>query len=326
MVHTEVAEVVPDVLLTHTASHSENGVTRPGWFELPGVVRTMVETHAGGRVVSARSRPFGFSPGVAVHLTLEDRRHLFAKAVRSEPNPDAPTLYRQEIANHQIIRGLVAPSLSAHFELEDWVVLLFPFVDGAHPNAPPTKAQVEAIVDFISAQPAAPESLKSVNERFESELWGWRKLADARPRGLRPWAVRHARHCAGLEHHWTEAARGGRVIHADLRSDNIMMSSEGSVFVDWAFASRGHPLFDLVSYLLSAAAEGYAEADAALSRTVARLGWSAEAANVLLTAFTGWYLWLALQPPVAGIPTLRVFQSTMADAGSRWLAQRLGLS
>ena len=65
---------------------------------MPERVRAEVDRWLGSRVVSAVTQPTGFSPGVAVRLTTEDGRRVFAKAVGPEPNADAPTFHRREIA------------------------------------------------------------------------------------------------------------------------------------------------------------------------------------------------------------------------------------
>jgi hypothetical protein len=66
------------------------------WIALPASVRRQIEDRLGSPVVETLTQRGGFSPGVAARLRLRDGRRAFVKAVSSSPNPDSPTLHRQE--------------------------------------------------------------------------------------------------------------------------------------------------------------------------------------------------------------------------------------
>ena len=49
---------------------------------------------------------------------------------------------------------------------------------------------------------------------------------------------------------------GDRLVHGDIRSDNICLASRGAVFVDWSHAARGNAAYNLASVLPSLHLEG----------------------------------------------------------------------
>jgi thiamine kinase-like enzyme len=46
------------------------------------------------------------------------------------------------------------------------------------------------------------------------------------------------------ESQWGEAWRGQTLLHADLCADNLLLTSDGVVVVDWPYAVTGAPWVD----------------------------------------------------------------------------------
>ena len=91
-------------------------------------------------------------------------------------------------------------------------------------------------------------------------VWGhWQRLGDEPQVGLDPWSLRHLEALADLEADVAEAIRGDRLVHLDLRSDNVIFADAGlphDVVVDWPGASAGAPWIDLAGLLPSLELDG----------------------------------------------------------------------
>jgi Ser/Thr protein kinase RdoA (MazF antagonist) len=223
---------------------------RLAWEALPGNVRRALEAHLGAPVVEAASQPGGFSPGLASRLRLADGRRVFVKAVGPEPNPDSPEFHRAEA---RIAAALppAAPSprlLWAHDEA-GWVALAFEDVDGRPPTLPwrldELRRVLAAVADLAAALTPAPVDAPPVAKLLGGELRGWKLLLAAAERGeddlrdVDPWVVRHLDRLAAAEARFDQAAAGGSLLHGDLRADNLLLTPDRVVVVDWPWGCVG---------------------------------------------------------------------------------------
>ncbi|MCK9901956.1 aminoglycoside phosphotransferase [Parafrankia colletiae] len=316
------------------------------WSGVPADLARMVESHLGAPVAEATTQTGGFSPGVAARLRLADGRRVFAKAVGPRPNPDSPILHRAEgrIAA-RLPLAAPAPRLIATFEAHGWVVLVFEDVDGAPPDLPWKKDQLDrvlaALADLAAVLTPSPLEAPTVVERFGEDLRGWRRLAAGSPTAgrapdatttkddletLDPWACRHLDALADLETRWTDAATGDSLVHADLRADNLLLTPDRVVVVDWPWACAAAPWFDLLAMLPSVRMQGGpAPEDVFDVHPVAR-GADADAVTATIAALAGFFVRQSLQPAPPGLPTLRPFQAAQGRAALDWLRIRTGWS
>lgn len=240
------------------------GVRIP-WSAVPENLRLAVERHLGDRVAEAVTQPGGFSPGVAARLRLTGGGRAFVKAVGPEPNPDSPAFHRAEARVAAALPADVpAPRLLASFDQDGWVVLLFEDVEGRLPAQPWEPDELTLVLGALArmaeALTPAPIQVPAAAERFGDEFRGWRRLAaDGADLTavLDPWAVRHLPRLAELEERWGRAAEGACLAHADMRADNLLLTTDGRVLVvDWPHACLATPWFDLVGMLPSVTMQG----------------------------------------------------------------------
>jgi aminoglycoside phosphotransferase len=239
------------------------GGDRLGLDEVPERVRRAIEEILGAPVVAAHSQPGGFSPGLAARLVLTDGRRAFAKAVGSERNPDAPGMHRREVENLAgLPDDLPVPRLLGSYDDGDWVALVVEDVDGVMPAEPWRPAElarvVEAMAELADRLTPSPIEGLPVAVLDEAGFRGWRTLA-ADPDAAAPLgpAVRaRLDELAAIEATWTAAAEGDALVHGDLRADNILLTPDRVVFVDWPHARIGAPWLYLLFLLPSAAATG----------------------------------------------------------------------
>ncbi|MCX4733155.1 phosphotransferase [Streptomyces sp. NBC_01363] len=303
---------------------------RHHWADLPASVRSAVENILGARVVEARSQSGGFSPGVAARVRLVDGRRAFVKAVSAETNPGSPDLHRAEARHTAALPpDAPAPRLLGSYDDGTRVALVLQDIDGRQPRIPWEPAELHRVLAAVgelgTALTPAPFDAPPAAVREAKMFTGWRTLlAEGDPGRLDPWAARHLGRLAELESGWEGPATGDSLAHSDLRADNILLTDDRVVFVDWPHALRAAPWFDLLVMLPCVAAQGGPDPETVF--TAHPLGRDADPAGVtaVLAALTGYFVSASLKPAPPGLPTLRAFQRAQGAAALRWLRGRLG--
>lgn len=299
------------------------------WTAIPAELRAQVEEHLGGRVVCAASQPGGFSPGVAARLRLDNRGRAFVKAV-GDINPDSPDIHRAEA---RIAAALPASTPAARLigsiDSSGWVILLFEDIAGWTPTMPWQPSELDrvltAMTDLARELTPAPIDAPQVSTRFKALGAGWHRLADAGPTpDLHPWAAAHLDELAGLEAGWAAAATGTSLVHADIRADNILLTQDRVVFVDWPWASHAAPWFDLICMLPSVEMQGGPPPEQILARHPLAQEADPAAITAVVAALAGMFVWLSGLPPPPGLPTLRAFQRAQGEIAVGWLQARTG--
>jgi aminoglycoside phosphotransferase (APT) family kinase protein len=299
------------------------------WEGLPASVRAAVEARLGSPVATAVTRPGGFSPGVAARLELEDGRYAFVKSIGPEPNPDSPEFHRREAR----VAAALSPETPAArllfaFEEEGWVTLAFEYVDGHEPELPWREDELErvlaALTDLAGALTPAPVDAPPITEALDELFHGWRVLAAGSPTGIDPWAAERLDELAAVEARWVAGAAGSTLLHCDVRADNILLTPDRVVFVDWPHACVGAPWIDLVAFLPSVAMQGGPRPWEVFEAHP--LGRDAPPDHVLpvVAALAGFFIERSIQPPPPGLPTLREFQRAQGIETLAWLRRSLG--
>ena len=298
------------------------------WEAVPESVREAVESGLGSRVEESTTQLGGFSPGVAARLRLEDGRRVFVKAVGSEPNPDSPGFHRSEARVAAALPPETpAPSFLFAHDDGDWVALLFEDVDGHEPELPWRRDELErvleALTDLSQALTPAPIDAPPLTERYAEMFQGWRLLAGEAPESLDHWAAERLDVLAELESRWEKASAGATLLHADIRADNILLTDERVVFVDWPHVSLGAAWVDLLAFLPSVAMQGGPKPWELFDGHPLAHGAAPEDVDAVLAALAGFFVQRATMPPPPGLPTLREFQHAQGVESLAWLRRRL---
>ncbi|GAB3446142.1 phosphotransferase [Actinophytocola sediminis] len=302
-----------------------HGGNRLDWALVPERVRAAIGLGAGAPVVEAVSQPGGFSPGLAARLLLADGRRVFAKAVGVERNATSVRMYREEAV---IAAGLPAsvgaPRLLWTADIGDWVALVFDDVAGHSPALPwraDEWARVHAAVVELAAIPAPAVVGPLSPEKFQS----WRLLAadEELLDRVDPWVRAHLDRLVELEGDWAAGAAGDRLMHCDLRADNILLTEDRVLFVDWPHARAAAPWLDLVFMLPCVAMQGGPDPVEVWRTSPLSAGADPAAVDAALAAITGYFTHSALLPPPTGLPALREFQRRQGEPALRWLRARL---
>ena len=302
------------------------GTARCAWSELPTEVAAAIEHIVGATVIDAVSQEHGFSPGLAARCVLGDGRRVFVKAVSEDVNVDSARLARHEIrVNAHLERVDVAPRLLHADDGGTWVVAVFEDVDGRQPSLPWTADDLDRVLRTVDAAPAAaagsPPDLPTLVELLGDDFSGWRKLLAADEPAPADLPVT-ADALAELEATWVDHVGAERLIHADLRADNLLIDANGRVrIVDWANAALGPAWFDVVCMVPSVAATSEWSAAQVWSRSRFSTSVGDDALSAAVAALAGYFTEASQRPPVPQLPGLREFQAVQARPARAWLRE-----
>ena len=304
---------------------------RLDWEALPAAVRSGIEQRLDAPVARAETQPGGFSPGVAARLELADGRRFFAKAVGPEPNPDSPEFHRRE-AHVAAALPPDTPAPRFFFSVDDgaWVALVFEDVAGHEPQLPWREDELARVLDALTALAEAltppPLEAPTAGEAYDELLHGWRTLAAEGAEGIDPWAAKRLDELAEIEAHWGEAAAGGTLVHGDVRADNILLTAERVVFVDWPHACVGAPWLDLVLFLPSVAMQGGPRPWDVFDAHPLGRDAPPDVVMPVVAALAGFFVQRSMLAPPPGLSTLREFQRGQGIEALAWLRRSLGES
>ena len=225
---------------------------RLGWSDLPEDLRRGVEDRLGEPVVRTTSYARGFSLGAALRIVTRSGRVAVVKAVTPTVGPESADLLAREGAILRLLSGSPhAPRLLGQTAAGDAQALVLDEVPGVHPGEPWTRAHLHlvgracAVLQSRGRAEGALDDLPSLADVLEPALGGWRRIRDQGV-ALDGWAGKHLDGLVALEPGWRDAVAGDALLHADLRADNVLVHKQGAVLIDWPWASRGAPWFDLV--------------------------------------------------------------------------------
>ena len=306
------------------------GGNRLDWDRLPSRLKLAIEAQAGSRVVAARTHRGGFSPGLAATLSLEEGGRVFVKAVSAAVNPESRSMHRREaLLAASLPRSLPAPRFLWALEVGDWVALGFEAVSGHTPQLPWLETdlnRVLAAIDHLSsALTPAPIAAPPIAAYLADHFTGWRHLLAAGGHPLLdPWAARNLGRLADLELGWPAAAAGDTLVHGDLRADNILLTADHVLFVDWPHACVGAAWIDLLLMLPSVTMQGGPPPQSLFARSAVASAAPGNAVEAVLAALSGYFIRGATLPAPPGLPNFRSFQRAQGEVAVEWLRGRIG--
>ncbi len=315
-----------DPLLTGIAG------TRLDWHQVPADVRESIEQFLGRSVRTASSQAGGYSPALASRLTLDDGTGIFVKAIAPDEVSGAlggQGIYRREAQVAGALPNTVpAPRFLASLEADEWVVLIFEEVIGTPPILPWQRGELNRVLDAMAtlASVLTPSPISAPPASFPGGVNGWASICldsralDELP-GLDAWARANVERLSDVASTAKSAHQGPTLLHTDIRADNILLTSNGVVFVDWPHAKVGAPWVDLVYFLPSVAMQGGGDPQELFWDHPTARGADLRAVCSVLASLTGFFIYGATQEPPPGLPTLRKFQLAQGIAALAWLRQ-----
>ncbi|MFE9387579.1 aminoglycoside phosphotransferase family protein [Streptomyces sp. NPDC007025] len=292
---------------------------RLSWTTTPAELRTAIENELGAPVTDAVTPPGGFGHQLAAALTLTDGRRAFVKAAPEGDSLTTANLHEATALQH-LPPHAPAPALLGTTQAAGWLAVLFEHLEGAHPDLRPGRdaGEVWALLDKLASSPASSgylTALPATGDSPTARLHGWTVLDRV---SLPQEAILLLPRLRELEAAWPALARGGdRIVHGDLRADNMVATHRrGVVFVDWAHATHGPAAVDAVSLAPQLVLAGHHPRDTARTLTSHHaLAPDPAPGLAFLAALTGHWQRNATLPAPPGAPGLRPYQQRAAAAG-----------
>jgi len=180
-------------------------------------------------------------------------------------------------------------------------------------------AAVTALAELAAAVtpspvPGAPAAVDAVADDFA----GWHKIAADPPADLDPWLAERLDDLrAAADRGLAALATGDTLVHFDIRADNMLIRPDGRVvIVDWPWGCVGPAWLDRLLLGLDVLVKG---------GDPARVfeGIDPGVVTDVIAGIDGMFEHICRLPPPPGIPTVRAFQRSAADAIRPWLRGRL---
>ncbi|MFE7752134.1 phosphotransferase family protein [Streptomyces sp. NPDC057428] len=299
------------------------------WTDVPAPLRGLLETALGGAVTNAVTPAGGFGHQLAAALTLADGRRFFVKASPADDPLTAANLHEGAVLG-SLPAGAPAPELVGIHHAAGWTAVVIAHLDGPHPDLSPDSSdpgQIWALLDKLTSSPAPRPYIEAVasTPSGAAGLHGWDQLLADPPGDLEPAVRQRLPELAELEAAWPALAHGDRIVHGDLRADNMVHDrTDGVIFVDWAHATTGPACIDAVSLAPQLVLAGHRPQDIArLLNEHPASATSPLASTAFLAALTGHWHRNARRPAPPGAPGLRAYQHQAAAAGAALLLLRI---
>lgn len=300
-------------------------MARIDWAQLPSDLRERIERLSGSEVREAQTQAGGFSAGVASRVSFVDGQRLFVKAVPKTSRGTFDLYVREAEVLRTIPRDLPAAHLVDAFTQNEWAVLVIADVEGHHPRRSASSADTVQVLDSIAALTSVKtdSDLPWFADELAEDALSWRRLeAEGLMETTTPWCTENFMFLRTAAERVTSVVAGERLIHGDLRADNILIDSSGRArLLDWPWAAKGAGWEDALLYLLDLRVEdSTADIDPLLDHPV--FGASRLDDHVaLLSAIAGNWFEKCRLPAPPGMTTLRDFQRREAIAAVDWIAQ-----
>lgn len=301
-------------------------MARIDWAQLPSDIRERIERLAGAEIREAQTQGGGFSAGVASRVSFVDGQRLFVKAVPKTSRGTFDLYVREAGVLRTIPRDLPAAHLVDAFTQNEWAVLVIEDVEGRHPQRSASSADTVDVLDSIAALSAVKTNsdLPRLADELSDDALSWGRLEGEGLMGTTtPWCIENFVFLRTAAERVASVVTGERLIHGDLRADNILIDSSGRArLLDWPWAARGAGWEDALLYLLDLRVEdSTADVDALLDHPA--FGESRSEDHVaLLSAIAGNWFEKCRLPAPPGMTTLRDFQRREAITAVDWIAQR----
>lgn len=313
---------------------------RPAFAALPPDVREGIATVAGSAVeVAFPPVTTGFTGAYAGLLALRDGRRVFAKAA----GPAAPFAL-QAIPREARVLGMLAgrvtaPELVGAAAAGDWHLVVLEAIDGDMPGVPWTQRDAEAAhaacLELAQLDPPVVAGVTDASLAVDvgadaASLACLDELASGArswPDGIPPLPSARAAEVAALGRLASEALIGDRLVHSDLRPDNMLITRQGRArLVDWNWVARGPAWCDFVGLLPLMAHHGL-DVDAMVGRSPLLAGVDPEAVDAFLAVIVGYMVDACVQPTFPGsLSAVRDHQRHMARTFLALLGARRGWS
>jgi len=238
--------------------------------------------------------------------------------VKIGTTPLTSQFIRREIDVYNRIRGEFMPRLIACEDREEEPILVIEDLSGKTWPPPWSRSQIDLVVAQIDVMHNTPADLEPFAEVHGALNSGWQAVA-ADPEPFLSLGI--------ASRDWLETAlpnliraeelcstEGDCLTHWDLRSDNICLTQQKAVFVDWNLACLSNPRLDLGFWLPSLAYEGGVGPESILPDAPEVAAW-----------VSGFFAARAGLPVIPDAPRVRQVQLRQLETALPWAIRALEL-
>ncbi len=273
-----------------------------------------IERLTGTQVESYRRVVGGYTPALRL-LCRTDKASFFVKigatALTSEQ-------LRREIGIYNCLRGAFMPRLVACADHESAPVLIIEDLSQQHWPPPWSERQVELTLAQINALHNTPAALESHAQLHGPRAANWQTVA-ADPAPFLTLGIADERWLAAalpslIQQEANCPTAGDSLTHWDLRSDNICLTAERAIFIDWNLACLSNPKLDLGFWLPRLAYEGGPQPEKILPAAPEVAAW-----------VSGFFAARAGLPDISDAPRVRLVQRQQLATALPWAVRALDL-
>lgn len=317
---------------------------KPQWSQVPLSLYDELESLLGSRPMSGEIVWGSYSPSASFRIQLENGQAVFAKG--SYPGQDSFGVIanRREAEIYESVTKLarVAPHYYGHVERDGWFLTVLEQLTPIQPSLPwtesklrdvfakvgelhtlyPDRASVPALVHNLNVDPFCGSILRG--EEGFSLLTGdeqWDKVAACLPDvpDAKAWLLQERSKMIALEQKLQHLPDTQRLMHLDLRSDNIVFDKDrGAVLLDWPCISWGPVGMDLAYFLLACEAEGAGPAESFWPLVQQETGYQFKEENwqAQMASAVGFLASHAIKGEIPELPRLRSWQRKSVQAAA----------
>ena len=248
-------------------------------------------------------------------MRFENGQSAFVKHATDE---QTATWLKSEQSVYEFVQQDFLPELLA-WDAEEFPILILEDLSNAR-TVPPWKEndirRVFELLDMLT-QTKLPEIFRSLTD-YPEPFNGWQEIAKDPLAFLKTgFATPHwleATLPALVEAETAADLKGDSLVHTDFRSDNIFFHRDHTLLIDWNWACKGNPKFDLISWLPTLHVEGGPPP------------WDVMLDEKELIAMQAGYLARRVSNPPADLnESIRRLQETQLRSALPWAAKALGL-
>lgn len=278
-------------------------------------LRSRIEKLVGGRVESCRRVVEG-GYTLALRLLCETAAASFFVKVGATPVTNESL--GREIRLYNLLRGDFMPRLVASEDHESESILVIEDLSAHHWPPPWDERRVDLTLEQIDALHSTTAPLETFARVHPDQGANWQAVAaDPEPflalgladagwlEGALPVLIQYEESCP---------TAGDSPTHLDLRSDNICVTAERAVFVDWNAACLSNPRLDLGFWLPSLAYESGLVPEKILPDAPEVAAW-----------VSGYFAARAGLPQISEAPRVRTVQRRQLETALPWAARALDL-
>lgn len=274
-----------------------------------------IERLLGLKIQSCRTIEGGYTPATRL-LCKTDRGHFFVKVGATSLTSE---YLRREIHAYKCISGPFMPTLIAWEEHQTEPLLIIEDLSDHHWPPPWDNRQADLVLSQIATMHGMKMQLESHAQVHGKRSSSWQKVAED-PRPFLSIGI--------ADEQWLNKAlpalvsnearcqiEGSSLTHWDLRSDNMCLTKERAIFIDWNNACLSNPKLDLGFWLPSLAYEGGPLPDQIMPDEPEIAAW-----------VSGFFAARAGLPGISDAPRVRLVQRQQLETALPWAARALGLS